>query len=72
MSSELSSATSSKKLSHQVLIVAHVGVKMNFNNGWQVSICFKKGQIIEALALKQKVKSHFMKWGDCVSKGGKH
>jgi len=29
----------------------------------------KKGQIINMLTLKQKVKCHFMKWGEYVSKG---
>jgi hypothetical protein len=45
---------------------------MDFNNKRQASKILKKGQIIKVLALKQKVKCHFMKWGDCVSKGGKH
>jgi hypothetical protein len=32
----------------------------------------KKIQIIKTLALKQKVKRHFMKRGDNISKGNKH
>ncbi len=32
----------------------------------------KKIKIIKTLALKQKVKRHFMKRGDNVSKGGNH
>jgi hypothetical protein len=67
MSSELSNATSTEFTCHQLLIVTHVGVKMNFN------MCQKaeKGQIIKALALKRKMKCHFMKQGDYISEGGK-
>ncbi len=32
----------------------------------------KKIQIIKTLALKRKVKQHFMKQGDNASEGGKH
>jgi len=32
----------------------------------------KKIQIIKMMALKQKVKHHFMKCGDNISEGGKH
>jgi hypothetical protein len=33
---------------------------------------YLKIQIIKTLALKQKVKCHFMKWGDNILEGGKH
>ncbi len=56
----------------QVLIVAHVDVSMNLSKRWHMSNNVKKIQIIKTLALKQKVKRHFMKRGDNISKGNKH
>jgi hypothetical protein len=52
--------------------MAHVGVNMNLSKRRQMSNNLKKVQIIKMLALKQKVKCHFMKWGDNISKGGNH
>jgi hypothetical protein len=44
---------------------------MNLNRRWQMSNNLKKIQIIKMLALKQKVKCHFMKQGDNISEGSK-
>jgi uncharacterized protein YlxW (UPF0749 family) len=52
--------------------MAHVGVSMNLSKRRQMSNNLKKVQIIKILALKQKMKHHFMKRGDNVSKGGNH
>jgi hypothetical protein len=71
MSSKLPSATSIEFFSQQVWIVAHLGVSMNLTKR-RMSNNIKKIQIIETLAVKRKVRRHFMKRGDNVSKGGNH
>ncbi len=45
---------------------------MNLSKKRQMSNNLKKIQIIKMMALKQKVKCHFMKCGDNISEGGKH
>jgi len=45
---------------------------MNLSGKWQVSNNVKKIQIIKTLALKWKVKRHFMKWNDNALEGDKH
>ncbi len=55
-----------------MLIIAHVDVNMNLSKRQHMLNNLKKMQIIKTLALKQKVKRHFMKCGDNISKGGKH
>jgi hypothetical protein len=72
MSLELLSDTSIEFFVQHVLIVAHVGVNMTLTRRRQMSNNLKKLEIIKALAVKQKVKHHFMKRGDNVSKGSKH
>jgi len=50
-----------------VLTIAHVDVNMNLSRKRQMSNNLKKIQIIKMIALKQKVKCHFMKCGDNIS-----
>jgi hypothetical protein len=45
---------------------------MNLNGKQHVLNNVKKIQIVKMLALKRKVKRHFMKQGDNTSKGSKH
>jgi hypothetical protein len=71
MSSKLPKATSIEFFSQQVLSIAHLGVNMNLTKR-RMSNNIKKIQIIEMLAVKRKVRHHFMKRGDNVSKGGNH
>jgi len=68
MSSELPNASCTKFFGQQVFNVAHVDVSMNLSGKWQVSNNVKKVRVIKTLALKWKVKCHFMKWGDNASK----
>jgi hypothetical protein len=72
MSLELLNATSTEFFVQHVLIVGHVGVIMTLTRRRQMSNNLKKLQVIKALAVKQKVRHHFMKRGDNFSKGSKH
>jgi len=68
---ELLSVMSTKFFVHKILIIVHVGVSMNLTRRQQM-LKNLKIQIIKTLALNQKVRCHFMKRGDNVSKGDNH
>jgi hypothetical protein len=60
MSSELPNVMSTEFFGEHAFIIAHVNINMNLSRRHQMSNNLKKIKIIKMMALKQKVKLHFM------------